>query len=176
MTPHCAAIPTVSQREDGAPRGRPETPLVRVSAVARALAVWVPSSFKAFEATAAWESGRRLLRVRDFSGAREQFRLACKLDPRQGAYRMYFLWSARQAADGRDTEQRYPQELKRLAEAHTCIEGHIGIASYILGHLALSEGNERTAERCFKEAFNSDPEMREAEDHYRRLVRRRRYR
>jgi len=128
------------------------------------------------EAMAAWESGRRLLQENDFSGAREQFRLACKLDPRRGVYRMYFLWSARQAAEGHDTEGRYPDELKKLAEAHTCIEGHIGIASYILGHLALSEGNERSAERYFRDAFTYDSEMREAESQYRLLARRRRHR
>ncbi len=127
----------------------------------------------ATEAMVAWEDGCRLLRAREYACAREQFRLACQLDRRRGAYRMYFLWAARQSSASGDDEQRYPYELKRLAEAHTCIEGHMGIAFFILGHLALSEGNERAAERCFKDAFNYDSSMREAEEQYWVLARRR---
>ena len=120
-----------------------------------------------------FESGRSYLRAKDYESARDEFLLAHELEPRQGVYRMYYLWAALRAENRGGAVGRYPDELKRLAHSHTCIHGHIGFAYFVLGQLALSDGNERAAEKHFKDAIDNDPDQPEAQHQYRLLVRRR---
>lgn len=124
-------------------------------------------------AVTVFESGRDYLRAKDFESARDEFLLAHELEPRQGVYRMYYLWAALRAEHKGGPVGRYPEELKRLAHSHTCIHGHIGFAYFILGQLALSDGNESQAEKHFKDAIENDVNMPEAERQYRLLLRRR---
>ncbi len=120
-----------------------------------------------------FESGKGYLKAKDYESARDEFLLSHELEPRQGAYRMYYLWAALRAEHKGGPVGGYPDELKRLAHSHTCIHGHIGFAYFVLGQLALADGNERTAERHFKEAIENDPDQPEAQRQYRLLVRRR---
>jgi len=63
--------------------------------------------------------------------------------------------------------------LRKLAETYSCDPAHDGFSNYVLGHLALLEKNERTAERLFRKASDKDPNLKDAERHYRLLVNRR---
>ena len=123
-----------------------------------------------------FESGKSYLWAKDFESARDEFLLAHELEPRQGVYRMYYLWAALRAESTGGPIGYYPKELKRLAHSHTCIHGHIGFAYFVLGQLELSDGNERTAERHFKAAIENDPDQPEALRQYRLLVKRRKRR
>jgi hypothetical protein len=113
------------------------------------------------------------MRAKDYESARDEFLLAHELEPRQGVYRMYYLWAAARAEQKGGPLAQYPEELKRLAHSHTCIHGHIGFAYFVLGQLALSDGNEAQAEKHFKEAVESDVNLPEAEYQYRLLRKRR---
>lgn len=121
----------------------------------------------------AWKKGRRFLLQQHLPRAREEFRRACEMEPEQGAYRLYYLWTEfREAGTPIDRESSH-QELRKLAETYSCDPDHDGFANYVLGHLALLEKNERSAEKLFRKAADMDPNLKDAERHYRLLLNRR---
>jgi hypothetical protein len=118
----------------------------------------------------AWENGRHMLRSQDPRAAFEEFQVARDLDPGNRVYRLYFLATLWQLSDDSPDRIELQRELKPLANAHTCIEGHIGYGFYVLGLIALQEGDQRTARRRFKESLEHDPENRDAAYRYRALM------
>jgi hypothetical protein len=124
------------------------------------------------EARAACERGLLHLRSQFFPRARDEFRKACAIDPEQEVYRMYLLWTEEKTTKfGLQDEHR--RELKELAKSHLLVDQHSAFAYYILGHLALTEQNERGALKYFKKAANQDPKNQDAVRHVRILSSRR---
>jgi Tfp pilus assembly protein PilF len=124
------------------------------------------------EAQSACTRGLSNLRQQFVKKARNEFKKACEMDPKQPAYRMYLLWSEHRAANT-DFNHASRRELKELAKSHLCMENHSAFAHYILGHLAMSDREERAAEKFFKKAVDQDPKNQDAQRHYRILLNRR---
>jgi hypothetical protein len=82
---------------------------------------------------------------------------------------MYFLWTLWDLSEDSPDKTEVQRELKTLANAHTCIEGHNGFAFYILGLVALAEGDRRGAEKKLRESLEHDPDNRDAARRYRAL-------
>jgi hypothetical protein len=116
-----------------------------------------------------FKQGLDLLNDQHYGRALVIFRELCAANDKDDIYRMYALWAEYRSAPEPPTSV--------AAELRTILIDHLeddykGFAYYALGHLALIDGKEESAERYFRKAFDVDRRNKDAERYMRILGRR----
>ena len=132
-----------------------------------------PDSRRArIEAEQAFQKGLADLRANHLARAAKELSEASRLFPEAAEYKLYAAWAAFRATDDAEALQRKRPALRTIATSALRQDRGLAVGHYILGHLALLDDDEPSAERFFKNALKLDPTNVDAERHVRLLARR----
>ncbi|MDH5671031.1 MAG: hypothetical protein OEZ06_02720 [Myxococcales bacterium] len=107
---------------------------------------------------------RDATRHQRFGAAADFMSQVMEIDPDNEVFEMHHLLAQLRA------KRAKPEQLKRmklLLREHVNEELQQGFVYYAMGHLALEEGNDELAEKCFRRASELDKSNRDAERYYR---------
>lgn len=122
--------------------------------------------------TDAFRAGQDALRLQKFPRAHELFGKACASEPGNTTFMLYCQYAAFRA----NLLSEEDLTKLRLALRDKVGDNDLrGFAYYALGHIALAEKKDDTAEKCFLRATELDKENKDAERHLRILELRRKH-
>jgi hypothetical protein len=115
-------------------------------------------------ASEAFRAAQEALREQQFAKAHELLTRACEAEPGNPAYGMYCMWAAFRSGV---LAEAGVNELRTVLRANASEHDHKAFAHYALGHLALAEKKDETAERFFQKAIELDKNNKDAQRHLR---------
>jgi tetratricopeptide (TPR) repeat protein len=119
----------------------------------------------------AFQKGKAHLRANQLAAAAPELRRAFDLDPKAIEYELYARWATSRLREA-GIEPRELDLLRGLARKAITVDPNLAFPYYVLGHVALIEGADVVARRCFQQALKIDPDAIDAERHIRILARR----
>ncbi len=168
LSSHTPSVPSLRERDEALLKSFRASvvppfkmPAIDLAAHVPAAAQIRPSALTSPEAVAerALEKAKAHFRRFAFRGAIPDLKIAASLFPENLTYATYLTWAQVRSGEAEVSQKK----LKTLAVQATCADAGFAFGYYVLGHLALSEGEEQVAWDFFCHAMaleedTSDPE------------------
>jgi hypothetical protein len=112
-----------------------------------------------------FRQAQEAMRDQQFGRAHDSLRKACDADPNNEMYAMFCMWAAFRAGALKDEEGI--GKLRIALRNKVSDDQHKAFAYYALGHVALAEKKDDSAEKFFRKAVEFDKHNKDAERHLR---------
>lgn len=122
------------------------------------------------QAEQAFQRGLRYLRAGRFARAAEVLADASRALPDALEYQVYARWASYRACDDPQLREQAHRELEPLAKLLAKQDRAHGLPPYVLGHLALAQGQDDKALKLFKMAVRRDAQNKDAAHQLRTLT------
>ncbi len=118
----------------------------------------------------AFQKAKACLQRDALSLALGHLRRAAELCPDSVEFKVYAAWVEFCLSEGEDARRSAKVAAQQLAESATKADPNLAIGFYVLGHVAMLDGDDPRASRCFQHALRLDDSLIDAERHLRLLA------